>query len=1060
MSKLKLLNSLIRIYFALALFFAGNGVSLNLHAQQSTLPKTITGKVVDNLGETLPGVTIAFKGTVEGTISDENGNFKIEAHEGTTLVFTFIGMNPIEYIVGKDDKVKVVMEEHSESLDEIVIVGFGKQKKESLVSSISTIEVKKLKGPTSNLTNMLSGQIAGLISYQRSGEPGKDDSQFFIRGVGSFGAGKVNPLILIDGIESSSTDLARLQPDDIEAFSVLKDATASAVYGARGANGVILLNTKSGKQEKTKFNFRIENSISSNTRNFKFTDNVTYMNLANEAALTRNPLATLPYSPNKIQHTMDGDDPLLYPNNKWIAQMIKDYTMNQRYNMSLTGGGKVAQYYISGTFNVDNGMLKGGLSKDFNNNIKLKNYSVRSNTNIFLTPSTEAIVRVYSQFDDYNGPIGGGSEIFNSAIWANPVMFPATYPKSMHPSVNHQLFGNAIIPGTKSLYENPYARMVSGFQTYNTSNVMVQAEMKQDLKMVIPGLNVRAMGYLQRYSYFDTSRQFEPFYYRSIIDSSGASILEALNDGGPNSIGQVGTEYLNYNEGGKRVNSTTYGEFSLNYDHTFNEVHSVGGLLIGTIRNHINGNAGSLQASLPARNMGLSGRAAYNYAMKYFLEFNFGYNGSERFAKNNRWGFFPSIGAAWSIGAESFWESLKPIVSNFKLRASYGLVGNDQIGDTDDRFFYLSNVNLNDGGRGYTFGELFGYHKNGISISRYANNLIGWEESRQANLAIDFTIAGVNITAEYFNQKRSNILMTRSYIPSTMGLFSSANNIKANVGKVDNSGVDISIDYNKALPNQMWIQTRANFTYAHNSVKVFDEPNYSNAEFYRTRIGRPVNQEYGYIAERLFIDEQDILNSPTQNFGKYLPGDIKYRDMNNDGQITEADKVPIGFPTSPEINYGLGFTVGWKEFDINAFFQGSARSSFYIDPSKMTPFVQNGGRQNGLLSSIAENYWSEDVRDIYAFWPRLSDTQIENNNQRSTWWMRNGAFMRMKSLELGYNTPKNFIRKLGISNLRVYLNASNLFVISKFKMWDPEMGDSGLGYPLQRVYNMGLMVEF
>lgn len=1058
MKKLKHGDSKRRIYLLLFLIIQPFMICIN--SQQVGELKQITGKVVDSGGADLPGVSIVFKGTQTGVITDENGNFILKAKVGDILVFSFIGMDPVEFKVGDQNKIRIVLEEQTKGLDEVVIVGFGKQKKGSLVSSISTVNMKEIKGPTSNLTNMLTGHIAGLISYQRSGEPGQDNSQFFIRGVGSFGAGKVNPLILIDGIESSSTDLSRLQPDDIDAFSVLKDATASAVYGARGANGVILVSTKAGKQEKTKFNFRFENSISSNTRNFKFADNVTYMNLANEAALTRDPLATLPYNQNKIEHTKNGDNPLLYPDNHWIDQLVKDYTVNQRFNMNLSGGGKIAQYYIAGTFNIDNGVLRGGLSKGFDNNIKLKNYSVRANTNINLTPSTVAIVRVYGQFDDYNGPIGGGGEIFKSAIWANPVMFPASYPASMSPFTKHEMFGNAIIPGTKSLYENPYARMVSGYQTYNTSNFMTQIELKQDLKKLIPGLNLRVMGYLQRYSYFDTSRHFDPFFYTATIDEQSKTILHPLNDGGVNSIGTVGTEYLSYNEGGKNINSTYYGEFALNYERTFNKVHNVGGLLIGTIRNYVNGNAGNLQASLPARNMGLSGRASYNYNSKYFLEYNFGYNGSERFAKNNRWGFFPSIGAGWSIAAEKFWMPLKDMIGNFKLRVSYGLVGNDQIGDTNDRFFYLSNVNLNDGGRGYTFGELFSYYRNGVSVSRYANDLIGWEESRQLNLAVDISIKDLNITAEYFRQKRSNILMTRSYLPSTMGLFSSANNIRANVGKVDNSGIDVSMDYNKYFANKTWIQGRANFTYAHNEVKVYDEPTYAAKEYYRTRIGRPVNQEYGYIAERLFIDDQDIANSPKQNFGKYLPGDIKYRDMNQDGQITDADKVPIGFPTSPEINYGFGLTYGWKNFDINAFFQGSARSSFFINPSNITPFVMNGGKQNGLLKSIADDHWSEDYRNIYAFWPRLSDKQIENNNQNSTWWMRNGAFLRLKSVELGYNMPEHFLKKFGVDNLRIYLNAANLFAISKFKMWDPEMGGDGLGYPIQQVYNIGIMIGF
>lgn len=1022
------------------------------HAMQEG---SVVGVITDLDGNFLPGVSIVIEGTNIGTISDVDGNFKIAARVGDVLKFSFIGMKTQKKKITDDKRLKITMEEENKALDEVVVVGFGTQKKESVVSSITTVDVKEIKGPTSNLTTMFSGRIAGIISYQSSGEPGQDNAKFFIRGVGSFGAGKVDPLILIDGIESSNTDLARLQPDDIESFSVLKDATASAVYGSRGANGVILVNSKSGVESKTKFNFRVENSISTNARNFKFTDNITYMELANEAALTRDPLATLPYSQNKIDHTRNGDNPLLYPNNNWIKQLIKDNTMNQRYNMNVSGGGKVARYYIAGTLNVDNGILRSGDSKQFDNNVKLRSYSIRSNTNLNITPTTEAIVRVYGQFDDQNGPIGGGGAVFNSAIWSNPVMFPATYPRSMSPYSNHELFGNALIPNSNTLYQNPYARMVSGYSSKKTSRINAQFEIKQDLKFITEGLKVRAMGYVERYSEFEVSRSFNPFYYKANVDEYENVTLIPFNDGGSNSIGNVGTEYLNYNEGGKNVNSKIYAEAVLTYDRMFKDTHNVNALLIGRIQDYSTGNAGNLQASLPSRNLGLSGRAAYNYDSRYFVEFNFGLNASERFHKNNRWGFFPSIGLAWNLANEKFWEPLKDKIESLKIRGSYGLVGNDQIGNTNDRFFYLSNVNLSDDGYGYRFGEQFSYYRPGVSIGRYANEKIGWETSKQTNLALDISGMGLSFTAEYFTQYRSNILMDRSYIPNTMGLTAM---VKANVGEISNQGVDLSLEYKKAFANTMWIQSRFNFTYAHNNLEVYDEPEYPANEYYRSRVGLPYNTTYGLIAERLFVDDADVANSPNQAFGKYGAGDIKYRDMNGDGQITDADAVPIGLPTEPEINYGFGASLGWKDFDFSFFFQGLGRRSFQINSSNLSPFVINGGSQNGLLNVIAEDHWSEDNRDIYAFWPRLSPVQVENNNKTSTWWLRNGSFLRLKSVEVGYTLPTKILSKWRMSNLRLYFNASNLFAWSKFKMWDPEMGGNGIGYPVQRVFNIGLTI--
>ncbi|WP_449438713.1 TonB-dependent receptor plug domain-containing protein, partial [Pedobacter steynii] len=408
-------------------------------------------------------------------------------------------------------------------MEDVVVVAYGQQKKESMVSSITAINPKELKGPTSNLTTMLAGRLSGVVAYQRSGEPGADNAQFFIRGITTFGSGKVDPLILIDGMESTSTDLARLQPDDIAGFSVLKDAAASSLYGARGANGVVLVTTKSGVDATIKFNVRFENSLSTNTQNFKLADNITYMNMANEAVLTRNPLGVLPYSQTKIDRTAAGMNPMLYPNNNWIDMLIKDYTMNQRFNMNMTGGGKVAQYYIAGTFNQDNGVLKSESGNNFDNNVNLKSYQVRSNVNVKLTPTTEGIVRTSGSFDDYNGPVGGydqngnringGSVVFASALASNPVSFPAIFPSSALSKVNHPLFGNATLSGEGPGYVNPYARMVSGFQQYNTSTLNVQLEIKQDLKFVTSGLSARLMAYTQRYSYFDVSRAYNPFYY-------------------------------------------------------------------------------------------------------------------------------------------------------------------------------------------------------------------------------------------------------------------------------------------------------------------------------------------------------------------------------------------------------------------------------------------------------------------------------------------------------------------------------------------------------------------
>lgn len=1016
----------------------------------------VQGTVTDEKGQALVGVSVKLKGSKTGGVTDINGRYALSVPDSKgILVFTYIGFDMQEVAIDGRSIIDVKLKDKESSLREVAIVAYGTQKKTTMVSAITSVDPKELKGPTSNLTTMLAGQIAGIVSFQRSGEPGKDNASFFIRGVGTFGAGKVDPLILIDGIESSTYDLARLQADDIGGFSILKDATATSLYGARGANGVLLINTKVGVSGKMKLNARVENSTSSNTKNIGLADNISYMTLANEAVLTRNPLGVLPYSQNKIDHTAKGDNPLLYPNNNWIKDLIKDQTSNQRVNLNASGGGDNSKYYLAMTYNDDNGNLKENSLNGFSNNIKLQSYSLLSNVTLNLTKTTEALVSLKGQFDDYNGPIGGGGAVYTNALWSNPVAFPAVYSPDLLPYQHHPLFGNALIPGG-GLYVNPYAQSLSGFQSQNTSTLTAQLSLKQNLDAVTQGLSARVMAYTTRYAQFSVIRSISPYYYRSNVVDGVFSGLTLLNDGSVGSIGNVPTEYLTYNPGFTTVNSTTYGEAALNYARVFNKVHSVGGLLIGTIRNYLSGNNNDLQSSLPSRNEGVSGRFTYGFDNRYLFEYDFGFNGSERFAANHRFGFFPSIGGGWIVSNEKFFKSLLNTITQLKFRFTYGLVGNDQIGNANDRFFYLSNVNLQGGNAG-NFGTNFTYSTPTVNTSRYANPNITWELSKQTNIGMDLTLFNdLNVTVDAYQQHRSNILMVRSTIPSSMGLQA---NGSANTGKADSKGIDIALDYHKTFNNSLWIQTRGTLTYAVSKVLANEEPQYPANDRNLSQIGNSVNQIYGLVAERLFIDQAETNNSP-QQFGKAMAGDIKYRDINGDGKITTADYVPIGYPYTPEIIYGFGFSVGYKNFDISAFFQGSARSSFLINSANITPFYLNGGNQNGLLQVIANDHWSEDNRNSYAFWPRLNSTISTNNSQPSTWWLEDGSFLRLKSAEIGYNVPVAFLKKMGLRSGRIYVNGTNLLTWSVFKLWDPEMGASGLGYPIQKVFNVGMSVGF
>jgi len=1044
------------------LFFPLFSLFFGLQAFSQSNEIAVTGKVRSDSAD-LHGVSVSLKTDPSRAVAtNPAGVFTIKVPANGTLVFTYVGYEKQEVEINGRSVVNITLKRADNKLGDVVVVGYGTQRKSTLVGSVESINPKELKGPTSNMTTMLAGRISGMISFQTSGEPGKDNASFFIRGLGTFGTGKVNPLILIDGIESSTTDLARLQPDNIAGFSILKDATATAVYGARGANGVVLVITKTGHSGKVQFNARAENSISSNVKDIDLADNISYMNLANEAVLTRNPLGAPLYSQNKIDHTIRGDDPLLYPNNNWIKQLIKTATINQRANVNASGGNEKARYYLALSYNLDNGNLRGNSLNGFSNNVKLQSYSLLSNVNLNLTRTTEALISLKGQFDDYTGPIGGGDTVYHLALFSNPVAFPAVYPASMMPYAKHPLFGNAVIPGsTNYLYTNPYAQSLSGFQSTNTSTLTAQLSLKQNLDFITTGLSARAMAYTTRYASFALLRGVSPYYYSSSLTDGKLTGIYLINDGSAGDPFPAPTEYLTYAPGDKTINSTFYGEAAINYNHVFAEKHSVGVMAIGTLRNYLTGNAKNLQLSLPARNQGVSGRVTYGYDSRYLAEFDFGYNGSERFAANHRFGFFPSVGGGWVVSNEKFFEPLLKVVNNLKFRFTYGLVGNDQIGNPDDRFFYLSQVGL-DGGLAGGFGTNFLYSRNTVYTNRYANADITWEKSRQTNLGLDLTLLqDIKVTVDAFNQKRTNILMTRTTIPTTMGLQATPS---ANVGQASSKGIDIAVDYQKRFAKDWWAQGRATFTYAVSKVLVNEEPVYAANNKNLTHVGQSISAIYGLVAERMFIDQVEVNNSPTQ-FGNVLAGDLKYRDVNRDGKVSIADFVPMGYPSVPEIQYGFGFSVGYKNFDISAFFQGTARVSFMIDPIQISPFYA----QHGLLKAIAQSYWSENHRNSYAFWPRLninSDPVVDprvatyNNNYYSSWWLRSGAFMRLKSAEIGYNVPESALRRLHLANARVYINGLNLLTFSAFKTWDPEMGASGLGYPIQRVTNVGVLLGF
>lgn len=1016
--------------------------------------KTVKGFVFEEeTGEPIAGATVSIQGSTRGVMTDLDGSFELSGVKATDVLrFELIGKEAQSITVGTNTKFVVKLKNAPNELDGVTVVAFGKQKKESVIGSISTVDVATLKVPSSNLTTALAGNVAGVIAYQRSGEPGQDNADFFVRGITTFGA-NTSPLILIDNIELTSTDLARLQPDDIESFSIMKDATATALYGARGANGVIYVTTKRGQEGPAKIFARVETSLSMPTDVVELADPVTYMKGYNEAITTRDPLGELKYSYDKIEQTgKKGANRLIYPMNDWYDMLFKDYATSYRANLSARGGGKVARYYVAGSYNQDTGILKVDKRNSFNNNIDQKTYSLRSNIDINITNTTKLAVRLTGNFTDYQGPLNGGNDVYKQVVHSDPVLFPAYYPEDEdHKGVQHIMFGNY----EDGSYINPYANLVKGYRNYQRSQMIAAIELNQDLNFITKGLTFMTLFNLTRLSEYTVNRQFNPFWYAMDRYDSYTGEYHVTR------INEDGTDYLTYYEKDKNIKNTMYSESRLNYNRSFGK-HDVTGLLVLMASETKYANAGSLQLSLPSRNAGLSGRFTYGFGKRYFAEFNFGYNGSERFHKSHRWGFFPSAGAAWMVSNEPWFKPYKKVVSNLKLRYSYGLVGNDNIGSSTNRFYYLSEVNMNSSSRTGYFGAYRHISYHGIDVTRYANEGITWERSHKCNYALELGLFDkFNMIAEYFTEHRTDIFMQRADIPNTMGLQAS---VYGNIGEARAHGVDIQADYKQAWANGLWASARANFTYSTSKYDVYEEPTY--AEEYRQHKGRSIKQTWGYIAERLFIDDEEAANSPSQSgFGSdYGGGDIKYTDVNGDGVISTADRVPIGYPTSPEIIYGFGASFGYKGLDFSFFFQGLARESFWIDATSRYgtytagtgPFVND----TQLLKAYADSHWSEDNRDVYALYPRYSAYQNYNNTQTSTWWMRDGSFLRLKQLELGYTLPQKLTQKIHIDNLRAYVQGNNLLCFSKFKLWDPELAGEGLNYPIQRTINIGINVTF
>ena len=1025
--------------------------------EQQQNKRKISGRVTDIKGEPLIGVNVTVDGDANGSITNMDGLYEIfVTKKSVVLKFTYIGFKTSEIRTNASTNIyDVTLEEQVNELEETVIVGYGTQRKISNIGAQSSMKMEDIKTPSASLTTTLAGRLAGVVAVQRTGEPGKDAADIWIRGIST--PNTSSPLVLVDGVERSFNDI---DPEDIESLTTLKDASATAVYGVRGANGVILIKTKPGKVGKPTVSADYYESFTRFTKMVDLADGITYMNAANEAM--RNDGIATKYTEDQIRNTIAGKDPYLYPNVDWLKEIFNDWGHNRRVNVNVRGGSEKVAYYASVSYFNETGMTVTDKNIDtYDSKMKYSRYNFTTNLNIDVTPTTKVEIGAQGYLGEGNYPAISSADLYNAAMSISPVEYPKMF------FVN----GEAYVPGTSTNnnFNNPYSQATRrGYDNLTKNQIYSNLRVTQDLDMLTKGLKLTAMYAFDVYNeihvHQDRAESTYNFLDTSVpYDMNGQPILQRIYEG---------SNVLSYKQE-TSGNKKTYLEASLNYDRTFNDDHRVSALFLFNQQSKLLYPKGTLEDAIPYRMMGIAGRATYSWKDRYFAEFNIGYNGAENFSPKHRFGTFPAFGVGWVVSNEKFWQPLSKAVSFLKIRYTDGKVGNSEV--SDRRFMYLDQMKEN-GDYGYKFGPN-GTKWSGYETVNMAVDLI-WEESRKQDLGIDLKLFNddLSIVFDLFKERRENILLKREHsIPSFLGYNTSAP--YGNIGIIENKGFDGTIEYNKRINKDWVIALRGNVTF--NKDKWIQGELPEQKYEWMNQYGRNINGAKGYVAEGLFtqaeIDDmarweslsaanKAITPKPfASQFGTVKAGDIKYKDLNNDGQIDAYDQTYISRGDVPTTVYGFGFTVGWKDLSVGMMFQGVAGAERVLNGSSINPF--NGGGGSGNLYSNIDDRWTEENPDQNAFYPRLSygseTTSSINNFQKSTWWVRNMNFLRLKTLQLSYNLPKPWVNKVHLKNAAVYVMGTNLFTLSRFKLWDPELNtDNGASYPNTTSYSVGINFTF
>ena len=1004
-------------------------------AQNKTIK--VSGTVTDEQNQPLIGVNVTIQGvTGFGTTTDVDGKYTIEMEPYNRLVFSYIGFIEQEILIKEQTKQNVVLkEDDATSLDEVIITGTGVQKKLTVTGAVTQISMDDIASTsTSNLTNMLAGNVPGVMAMQSSGQPGQNTSEFWVRGISTFGAGS-SALVLVDGFPR---DLNEISIEDIESFTVLKDASTTAIYGSKGANGVILITTKKGKAGKVNVDAKFEAAYNTRTMTPEFADGYSYASMMNEALITRNQEPE--YSPEELEILKLGLDPDLYPNVDWQDLLLRNGAMTYRGSLNLSGGGNTARYFISGSYLNEQGMYKvdENIKKDYDTNANSQLYNYRMNVDVDITKTTLVKVGVSGSLRKMNEP-GRAVNVWEALMRQNPIEIPAMYSDGRFPTRGVDADTNPWVLTTQTGYNETWE-----------NKIQTNITLEQKLDFITKGLS-----FVGRFGY-DTNngsnirRMKMPELYKA---------NKQRNEAGELVFNRIAAEQKMSQESGSSGSRYEYLEAELHYNRGFKD-HNIGATLKYNQNSSIStvGIGGDIINGIARRNQGLAGRISYNWKNRYFADFNFGYNGSENFAKGHQFGFFPAMSAAWNVAEEGFIRNNAKWINMFKIRYSYGKVGNDNLGA---RFPYLYTIAGVD--RGYQWADL-GYNKSytGLAYTSLANNNVTWEIATKHDLGIDLALFNdkFGLTVDYFNEYREGIYMTRNYVSYMVGLNGLAPT--ANVGKVSSEGFDGNFHFNQKL-GEWDLTLRGNITYSKNTIEDRDE---ENAYYkYQLQKGYRVNQARGLIAAGMFSDYEEIRNYPTQQFGEVMPGDLKYKDVNGDGIVDGGDVVAIGATERPNLIYGVGLSARWKSFDFNIHFQGAGKSSYCIQGPSVYAFSQK--EVGNILPDLVDGRWidstisgTEATMNPNASYPRLSYGGNSNNYRASTFWLRNGSYLRLKTLEIGYNLPQKWVNKIYSKNIRLFFIGTNLLTFSEFKLWDPEMGSTtGAHYPLAKTFSFGFNIS-